>query len=149
MPLLIVASAIFFNVVNGFICGYYFGYLSPEYGLTYWSDWKFIVGILLFFGGMYINWQSDNILINLRKPGERGYKIPKGGLFNRVSCPNLFGEIVEWTGFALMTWALPTLSFAVWTIANLLPRAVNHHQWYLSKFENYPKERKAVIPFIW
>ena len=149
MPLSIVGMATIFNLINGFICGYYFGFLSPEYSETYWTDGRLIFGGLLFFGGMYINWQSDNILIHLRQPGETGYKIPKGGLFNQISCPNLFGEIVEWTGFALMTWALPTVSFVAWTIANLVPRAFNHHKWYLAKFENYPKKRKAIIPFIW
>lgn len=37
---------------------------------------RFILGVIIFFAGMYINWDSDNILRNLRKPGETGYKIP-------------------------------------------------------------------------
>ncbi|MEX2589838.1 MAG: hypothetical protein WD334_06510, partial [Chitinophagales bacterium] len=73
---------------------------------------------------------------------------PNGGLFRYVSSPNLFGEIIEWTGWALMTWSMPTLSFAIWTWANLLPRALDHHRWYNSYFKEYPKERKAVIPFV-
>jgi steroid 5-alpha reductase family enzyme len=85
----------------------------------------------------------------LRKPGETGYKIPIRGLFRYVSCPNLFGEIIEWTGFALMLWSTPALSFAIWTMANLLPRAVAHHNWYHEKFgEEYPKKRRAVFPFL-
>ena len=96
----------------------------------------------------FINNQSDHILINLRKPGETGYKIPKGGFFKYVSAPNLFGEMLEWMGFAILCWNLPALGFAVWTAANLIPRAISHHRWYLEKFENYPKERKAVIPFL-
>lgn len=149
MPLFIMFSAICFNLVNGFICGYFFGFLSPNYTDAWLTDPRFIVGVFLFFGGVFINWQSDGILLNLRKPGETGYKIPKGGFFKYVSCPNHFGEILEWVGFGIMTWALPTVSFAVWTIANLVPRAVAHHQWYLHTFPDYPKERKAVIPWIW
>jgi 3-oxo-5-alpha-steroid 4-dehydrogenase 1 len=48
-----------------------------------------------------------------------------------------------------MAWNLPALSFAVWTAVNLIPRALDHHKWYKSYFkEEYPKQRKAVIPFL-
>ena len=97
---------------------------------------------------MYINHRSDTILINLRKPGETGYKIPKGFLFNKISCPNHFGEIVEWIGFAILSWSLPGLVFVIWTMANLVPRSLNHHKWYKDNFREYPKDRKAVIPFV-
>ena len=56
------------------------------------------------------------------------------------------GEIIEWSGFALMCWNLPALSFAVWTAANLIPRALSHHAWYRRTFPDYPPGRKAVIP---
>jgi steroid 5-alpha reductase family enzyme len=102
----------------------------------------------LFALGVYINIQSDNILLNLRKPGESGYKIPYGGMFRYVSSPNYLGEIIEWTGYALACWSLPALSFAVWTIANLVPRAIAHHRWYQRQFSDYPAERKALIPFV-
>jgi hypothetical protein len=35
--------------------------------------------------------------------------------------------------------------FVISTISNLLPRAIQTHNWYKSKFENYPKERKAIV----
>ncbi len=151
MPVAIMWSAIGFNVMNGFINGFYLGTIAtPEqYAGTWLYSPQFIVGSLLFVLGMGINWQSDNILLSLRKPGEQSYKIPHGGLFRYVSCPNLFGEMLEWVGFALMLWALPAWSFAIWTIANLLPRALAHHRWYLEQFgSTYPSTRKAVFPFI-
>ena len=58
------------------------------------------------------------------------------------------GEILEWVGFAIMTWCLPGLIFAIWTMANLIPRASAHHKWYRNEFGDYPKDRKAIIPFI-
>ena len=67
---------------------------------------------------MIINNYSDSFLINLRKPGQTDYTLPTGFLFNKISCPNLFGEMIEWIGFALMAQHLPALSFAVWTICN-------------------------------
>ncbi|MCB0527623.1 MAG: hypothetical protein KDC61_01290 [Saprospiraceae bacterium] len=147
MPVIIVASAIFFNLVNGCSLGYYFGYLA-EYPATWTSDPRFWGGLLLFVTGLAINWHSDHILIRLRKPGDTGYAIPNGGAFRLVSCPNLFGELLEWSGYALMTWCLPAFVFAFWTAANLIPRALAHHRWYVSEFSGYPGERKAIIPFL-
>ncbi len=150
MPLLIVLNAILFNLMNAGLNGYYLAELAPaeNYSAEWFSTPHFMIGILLFGTGMFINMRSDTLLINLRKPGETGYKIPQGFLFDYISSPNLFGEIIEWSGFALMAWNLPALTFAVWTFSNLVPRAKNHHDWYLNKFADYPKERKAVIPFI-
>ncbi|NUO00290.1 MAG: DUF1295 domain-containing protein, partial [Saprospiraceae bacterium] len=129
MPVIIVASAMSFNLVNGFLLGYCFANLS-NYGPDWWTDARFLVGLTLFGSGLALNWYSDNQLISLRKPGSTGYTIPQGGMFRWVSCPNLLGEMVEWTGFALMTWCLPSFAFMVWTIANLAPRAIAHHRWY-------------------
>lgn len=147
MPWVIVLSAIGFNLVNGWSLGYYFGRFA-NYSDTWWMDIRFFAGLAIFILGLGINWYSDNILINLRKPGSTDYVIPTGGLFGRISCPNLFGELLEWTGFAIMTWCLPAFAFVFWTAANLIPRALAHHRWYVSKFETYPKSRKAVIPFV-
>ncbi|MEM6725842.1 MAG: DUF1295 domain-containing protein [Bacteroidota bacterium] len=147
MPVGIMFSAIFFNLFNSFFIGYYLGYLA-DYSIDWLTDPRFIIGSILFFTGMYINWRADYSLINLRKPGETGYKIPRGWLFKYISCPNHFGEIIEWLGFAILFWAMPGLSFFIWTFANLVPRTLNHHKWYQEKFADYPKERKAVFPFV-
>ena len=85
----------------------------------------------------------------LRGPGEMGYKIPRGGLYRWISCPNYFGETIEWIGWAIATWSLPGLTFAVWTFANLAPRAHAHHKWYHKNFKDYPIRRKAFIPWVW
>lgn len=148
MPLIIMLSAMGFNMMNGFLLGYYFGNFA-NYTTEWLTDPRFIIGCIIFLIGMFINWQSDGILINLRKPGETGYKIPTGGLFKYVSCPNLLGEIIEWLGFAILTWSLPGLVFVIWTFANVAPRAISHHKWYLSKFTDYPKQRKAIFPYVW
>ena len=97
---------------------------------------------------MYINKTSDNKLISLRKENKE-YQIPNGGMFKYISCPNHFGEIVEWTGFAIIAFNLGALSFALWTSFNLIPRAMNHHKWYKSYFAKYPKVRKAILPFLY
>jgi len=46
-------------------------------------------------------------------------------------------------------WSLPALSFAIWTAANLGPRARTHHRWYQQTFADYPPERRALIPKLY
>lgn len=147
MPVLIMSSGIFFNLCNTFLLGYYFTQFATNDN-NWLIDIRFITGVIVFILGAWINWKADNMLINLRKPGETGYKIPTGWLFNRVSCPNLFGELIEWAGFAILCWNLPALTFFIWTAANLIPRALSHHKWYNKQFADYPKERKAVVPYL-
>jgi len=147
MPLSVALMAFVFNLINGSIIGYFFAYKSA-YRTEWLLDPRFIIGVLIFVAGAFINQRADHLLIHLRKPGETGYKVPRGFLFDYISCPNHFGEIVEWIGFAIMTWSLPGLSFAIWTAANLIPRALNHHEWYQETFDDYPKGRKAVIPSL-
>ena len=142
MPLAIVLSAFFFNIVNGLINGYFLSNINLNSVSMF-----LITGFLLFVLGLYINISSDNKLINLRKI-KKGYFIPKGGLFEHISCPNFFGEILEWFGFALMTFNIGSLSFFIWTCCNLIPRALAHHKWYKNKFNEYPKERKAILPYL-
>ncbi len=151
MPLLIVMNAITFNLINAGLNGYYLAEMAPveKYDIEWLSSPTFILGAFLFLAGMFINMKSDSILINLRKPGETDYKIPKGFFFRFVSAPNLFGEVVEWSGFALMAWNLPALTFMIWTFANLVPRAKNHHDWYINKFSDYPRDRKIIFPFLY
>jgi 3-oxo-5-alpha-steroid 4-dehydrogenase 1 len=146
MPLAIAGSAAMFNVVNAGLNGLYLGWFGETYPATWLTDPRFIVGLVIFAAGAAINIWSDNRLIGLRADGSQGYAIPRGGLFNWVSCPNHMGEIIQWSGFAVMCWNLPALSFAVWTAANLIPRAVSHHAWYRRTFADYPHGRRAVIP---
>ena len=148
MPLLIAFLAIFFNLINGFLNGFFFGSVSEVYSLEYLYDIRFILGGIMFVIGMAINFKSDNILLALRNSGQKGYSIPMGGLFKYVSCPNFFGEILEWAGFAIMSWSPAALAFFAWTLVNLLPRALDHHKWYIANFKEYPPDRKALIPFV-
>ncbi len=151
IPLAVMFFAIIFNGANAFLQGrYLFSYAGPA-GM-YSTDWlvspQFIVGTIVFFTGFVIHIRSDQILRNLRKPKESDYKIPKGWLFKWISCPNYFGEIIEWTGWAVLTWSYPGLLFAGWTFFNLFPRAISHHRWYAETFPQYPEERKAIIPKV-
>jgi 3-oxo-5-alpha-steroid 4-dehydrogenase 1 len=148
MPLAVMLLAVIFNVFNGFFIGYYLANFA-NYETSWLLSIPFILGALLFSIGTYINWRADSILIGLRKEGFSGYKIPYGFMFGKVSCPNHFGEMIEWGGYALMSFNLPALAFAVWTAANLIPRALAHHRWYKNYFPDYPTNRKAFLPGLW
>lgn len=147
MPLSIVLSAIFFNLVNGSLQGLWLGELASSPQPLRLTQPRIAIGVTLFVFGAAINLQSDAILRRLRRDGG-GYQVPQGGLFRFVSCPNYFGEIVEWSGFALVMGALPGFAFLAWTLANLVPRALEHHRWYRATFADYPPARRALVPFL-
>ncbi len=147
MALSIALMAFVFNLLNAYINSRQISHLG-DYPSTWLTDPRFLVGVAMLLAGWLINIHSDTILIRLRAPGESGYKIPRGGLYRWVSCPNYLGEMLEWFGWALATWSMSGLAFAVYTVANLLPRARDHHRWYRREFPDYPSDRKAVIPFL-
>lgn len=148
MPLAIVGSAVFFNFINAGLNGYFLSHFE-NYTASAFQTWTFYLGLTIFVLSFISNQISDTILINLRKPDEVDYKIAHGFMFRYVSCPNHLSEMFQWTGFAIMAWNLPATCFLIWTIANLLPRSLKHHKWYQKHFDNYPKNRKAIIPGIW
>jgi 3-oxo-5-alpha-steroid 4-dehydrogenase 1 len=147
MPVSVMALAIAFNVLNASINARW----VSEFG-TYPTSWltdpRFLVGVVVFVTGYGLNLSADRTLRELRGPDRSGYQIPHGGAYRFVSCPNYLGEIVEWSGWALATWSLPGLAFVVYTVANLAPRAVANHRWYLDHFPDYPRRRRALIPYL-
>jgi len=149
MPVVIVLMGLLFNTSNAVLNGKYLFSLSDGYAMSWLVHPAFLVGGALFIAGSILNHWADAALLRLRGSGGSGYQVPYGGLFEWIACPNYLGEIIEWTGWAVMTWSLPGLSFAVWTFANLAPRARAHHAWYRAHFPGYPAGRKALIPFVW
>ena len=147
MPISVAASAFSFNIVNVNIQAFGIFYFT-EYSENWINSNLFYAGILIFLSGMYINIKSDYSLIALRKRKGPGYHLPNKFLHKYISSPNYFGEIIEWIGWTILTWSISGAVFALWTIANLVPRAFTHHKWYQEKFSNYPKNRKAIIPGI-
>jgi 3-oxo-5-alpha-steroid 4-dehydrogenase 1 len=149
MPIMIVCMGFIFNILNGYINGRYVFHFSGGYDLSWFGGWRFLLGAALFITGYITNRGSDRILRKLRKPGDKEYSIPSGGFYRWVSCPNYLGEILIWSGWAVATWSIAGAAFAVWTFANLAPRAHAHHRWYKEQFAEYPTGRKALIPGLW
>ena len=147
MPVTLMAMAISFNVLNAFINARWVSQLG-HYPVSWLADPRFLAGAAVFVGGLALNLSADRTLRGLRGPGDSGYRIPQGGAYRWVSCPNYLGEILEWFGWALATWSLAGLAFAVYTVANLAPRAVANHRWYHERFADYPARRRALVPYV-
>ena len=141
-PMLTAALAVLFNVVNGLGNGASLAWRDDAMSALNW------LGVALFLAGFAINLHADHVLRTLRRPGEDGYRIPHGGAFRWVSAANYFGELVEWTGFALAAMTPAAWAFAAFTAANLVPRALAHHRWYRATFPDYPVPRRAVLPYL-
>lgn len=152
MPLSIILMGALFNTLNALMQGGWIFHLSPA--TAYQPEWltslPFWVGIVVFFYGMYVNIHSDSIIRNLRQPGDTRHYLPKAGMFRYVTSANYFGEFVEWIGFAILTWSWAGAVFALWTFANLAPRAARIYEMYQREFpDELDTERtKRMIPFI-
>lgn len=147
-PLLNVIFGFVFNLMNGWVNGYAVSHAAhlqtPDWFLTPW----FMAGLVLALVGWGINFQADNILIRLRSDATKTYRIPQGGFFRYVSAANYLGEILLWCGWALMSLTLAGLMFVLFSLANLVPRALQSHRWYQQTFPDYPPERRAIFPFL-
>jgi 3-oxo-5-alpha-steroid 4-dehydrogenase 1 len=148
IPIVLILMACVFNSLNGYANGVFLAAAPPFAPDGFLQGARFCAGVALFAAGFLTHVWADRALRRLRAPGKGGYEVPRGGLFEYVASPNYFGEITEWLGWALATWSLPGLGFALFTVANLVPRAHAHQAWYLAEFPEYPKERRKVIPFV-
>jgi protein-S-isoprenylcysteine O-methyltransferase Ste14 len=147
MPLTVAFTGALFTATNAYVNARWISHFG-SYPTAWLADPRFLAGVAIFAAGLAMNLHADTVLIHLRRPGETGYKIPQGGMYRWISSPNYLGEILEWIGWAVMTWSLAGLAFAVYTTANLAPRALSNHRWYVEKFPDYPPRRRALLPFV-
>ncbi len=153
MPVIIMLCGMVFNLVNSYLIGGWLFWLAPEnfYDAGWLTSWQFIAGCAIWVCGVAVNMRSDYIVRHLRKPGDTRHYIPRGGMYRYVTSANYLGELIEWAGYALLTWSLAGLVFFYWTFANLAPRARSLHARYISEFgDEYRKlNRRYLIPFIY
>jgi steroid 5-alpha reductase family enzyme len=146
-PVVLAVAAFVFNINNGVIIGYDL-FVKGRADSIRFSDLRCMAGLALFLGGFALHVVSDATIRSLRSGGDTSYRIPRGGMFRLVSNPNYLGEIVQWIGFALMTWSVAAGAFALFTFCNIFPRAISNQRWYHERFPDYPAERKIIVPFI-
>ena len=156
MPVVIMLLSVIWNLMNGYIQGFWLFHLAPKYyPELYTIEWlydpRFIIGTVIFFAGWIINMHSDHVIRNLRKPGDTNHYLPKKGLYKYVTSANYLGEITEWFGFAILTWSFAGLLFWWFSCCNLVPRANSIYLKYEQEFpdEFDRKKLKRIIPFIY
>ncbi len=136
-PALLVLFAIVFNTLNGYNNAE--ALIAAGENATPLLTQHFVIGTVLFLAGFSLHFQSDKTIRELRKPGETGYRIPQGGLFRWVSSPHYLGEIIQWIGWAVLTWSLAGVAFALFTFCNLAPRALSNHRLVSRAFRRVPR----------
>ena len=151
MPVLILLMGVIFNILNGLMQGEWIFYLAPsDYYTPGWLLTPcFWIGTLLFFAGMGINWHSDSVIRHLRAPGDTRHYLPQRGMYRYVTSANYLGEIVEWVGWAILTWSLSGCIFAWWTVANLVPRADAIWHRYREEFGTQFGSKQRIFPFLY
>jgi very-long-chain enoyl-CoA reductase len=114
-------------------------------------------GVLVFAVGLAGNFYHHYLLSRLRADSARGrggdaddkgYKIPRGGLFGLVTCPHYLFEILAFFGFAMIAQTLYALAVATGTAAYLAGRSCATRRWYQSKFQEFPARIKALLPYV-
>ncbi|XP_041972813.1 polyprenol reductase-like [Aricia agestis] len=121
-----------------------------------WLDTRTVIltvpCVAVFAWAWHEQYQSNVILASLRRDKKSGqvvteeYKIPHGRLFNYVSSPHRFCEIVI---YVVLLTIMPTktfLSILIWVVSNQVLGALYTHDWYKNTFKNYPTNRKAIFP---
>lgn len=129
---------------------------GTEYGLLSLIKWYHVAGLVTFVWSSWHQYRCHQILADLRSPGATGnhstplYSIPRGDWFELVSSPHYLAEVLIYASLVLFTGGHNPGFFLVlvFTILVLLLSARQAHDWYLSKFENYPK-RCVMFPWMW
>ena len=118
------------------------------------ATWLMLLGLAVFVLAQLGNARAHRMLRDLRPEGSKLRLIPRGFLFERVSCPNYLFEILSWVGFALVTETWAALAFLLLGTGILAAWAHTRHTAYKKDFdglegrEKYPAQRRALIPGV-
>lgn len=149
--ILVVASGVVVTSLHGYLNAKWY---SEKCDFLNW-DWMLspscVLGLLLYQVSFWSTVRCEHIIRQLRNgdcTNANRYKIPRGFLFEYVSSPQYLTELAGFLGWTIMTLNPAGLVILFISMANLIPRALSTHKWYQSKFEDYPSDRRALIPFV-
>jgi len=95
-----------------------------------------------------LNFQTHLVLRNLRPRGTKQRGIPHGWGFELVSCANYLWETLAWIVFAVMTQTVTGWFFVAVAFYFMSNWALKKHKMYKKEFSDYPRIRRAIIPFF-
>ncbi|CAG8558456.1 9210_t:CDS:2 [Paraglomus occultum] len=145
----IIKNSVHYHILSGLFLAYaVYGTWSAAGTSGERDNWYIGACVAVWIWAELSNLMTHINLRNLRPPGTRIRKIPYGYGFNLVSCPNYFFEIVAWAAIAVLTQSIAAIIFLVFAIGQMHIWAVKKHKKYRSEFKDYPKNRKALIPFV-
>jgi 3-oxo-5-alpha-steroid 4-dehydrogenase 1 len=109
-----------------------------------------MAGAGIFLLGQALNFYHHLLLARLRLAGDTGggYRVPHGGLFQLVACPHYLGEIIAWTGYAVMAGLPPAWGNAVVVAVYLGARSRSTLRWYQQNLPGWPPDRRALVPYL-
>ena len=117
--------------------------------------WLQSLGLVVFLAAELGNARAHVMLRELRSASGVERQIPRGFLFEWVSCPHYSCEILTWVGFNLVTGTLAGVAFMLVGAGILGGWAHARHAAYRREFDGrdgrqaYPSERRVLIPFLW
>ncbi|KAI4503962.1 hypothetical protein M0802_001365 [Mischocyttarus mexicanus] len=137
------------------IMGESYGFVRDSHKSINWYNITLlqIISVNIFLLASLMQLKSNFILANLRKSNNKvvfdGYKIPHGGLFEYISSPLQLTEICIYLSLSVILWQSNTFHYiTIWVIINQMVCAIMEHIWYQKTFQNYPKKRKMIIPYL-
>ena len=113
-----------------------------------------IIGILLYLSGSYINTNSEYCRHVWKLKEENRGRLYTEGLFSLSMHINYFGDIVLFTGLAMVTHSLSMLVIPLLMALNFVFNIIPSLDRYLEKkykgeFREYSKKTKKFIPLIY
>lgn len=88
-------------------------------------------------------------LSRMRKgDGDQARTFPGGPLFQFVSCPNYFHEVMSWVGFSIGTNLLSSWLFTAVGLAQMTEWSLKKHRGYVKADPAAMKRKKSIIPFV-
>ncbi|XP_030228476.1 polyprenal reductase [Gadus morhua] len=134
---------------NNFLDAKGFGSLFHQLDLGHLS------GTALFISASLLQ-HSSLVTLAMLRTGNSGtvktfvHGVPHGGWFELVSCPHYFAELLIYISLGLVFGGL---SLTWWTVVsyvlfNQALAAQLCQEFYMTKFEGYPRHRYAFIPFV-
>jgi len=133
--------SVFYSITAAAVCHY-------SRLVTAYDEWTYTAGLGLFTIGLAGNFYHHYLLANLRKPGEKGYKVPQGGMFEYVATPHYLFELIGWFGLGLVSQHFFNMLFLGAMTVYLTDRAMGQDEWNRKKMPSYPPNRKRILPFI-